>query len=312
MPARVPAPMMATLAPALPVGDAWSYEVKWDGYRTLALKDGARVRLFSRNLKDVTNAYPSVARTVSELKATSALLDGELVAIDRDGRPSFQALHHQAAAAVVYYVFDMLEAAGRDLTREPLDTRRQRLATAVQGTSIMLSEPLPGTPVQIERAARELGLEGVVAKRRDSRYEAGRRSNAWIKVKFQRRQELVVGGYKPTDTGFDSILVGYYERRRLFYAGKVRAGFTPHARAEMLQRLNGLQARTCPFVNLPSARSSHWGEGVTAEEMTVLRWVKPVLVAEVVFTEWTRDGNLRHASFAGLRTDKRAADVTRE
>src|SRR6185436_1544683 len=176
MPPRVPSPMMATPASALPVGDDWSYEVKWDGYRTLALKDGPRVRLFSRNLKDVTGAYPSVTRTLGELKAAAALVDGELVAIDEQGRPSFQALHHQAAHVVVYYAFDLLLLGGRDLTREPLDSRRKQLAAAVRGTSILLSEPLPGTPAQIERAVRELGLEGVVAKRRSSRYEAGRRS----------------------------------------------------------------------------------------------------------------------------------------
>ena len=304
--------MMATLARALPTGDGWSYEVKWDGYRTLALKEGARVRLFSRNLKDVTAVYPSVARTIGELKAPSALVDGELVAIDEAGRPSFQALHHQSAATVVYYAFDLLEVSGRDLTPESLDSRRKRLAAAAKGTSILVSEPLPGTPAQIERAVRELGLEGVVAKRRDSRYQPGRRSDAWIKVKFHRRQELVVGGYKPANEGFDSVLVGYYDEGRLYYAGKVRAGFTPHSRAEMKRRLAPLATRKCSFVNLPSSRTRHWGEGVSEEEMTVLRWVKPVEVVEVAFTEWTRDGSLRHSSFAGFRDDKPARDVRRE
>jgi bifunctional non-homologous end joining protein LigD len=303
---------MATPAPALPAGDGWSYEVKWDGYRTLALKDGPRVRLFSRNLKDVTGAYPSVVRTLGELKAPSALVDGELVAIDEEGRPSFQALHHQSAHTVVYYAFDLLQIAGRDLTREPLDVRRQLLAAVAQGTSILVSEPLPGTPAQIEKAVRELGLEGVVAKRRSSRYEAGRRSEAWLKVRFSRRQEFVVGGYKPATAGFDSVLVGYYDRGRLYYAGKVRAGFTPHARAELMRRLAPIERRSCPFVNLPSARSSHWGEGVTADDMAALTWVKPAVVVEVAFTEWTRDGNLRHAAYVGPREDKPAREVRRE
>ena len=312
MPPRVPSPMMATPAPALPSGEGWSYEVKWDGYRTLALKDGPRVRLFSRNLKDVTGAYPSVVRTLGELKAPNALVDGELVAIDDEGRPSFQALHHQSAHTVVYYAFDLLQIAGRDLTREPLDLRRQLLAAAAQGTSILVSEPLPGTPAQIEKAVRELGLEGVVAKRRSSRYEAGRRSDAWLKVRFSRRQEFVVGGYKPANAGFDSVLVGYYDRGRLHYAGKVRAGFTPHARAELMRRLAPIERRSCPFVNLPSTRSSHWGEGVTADDMAALKWVKPAVVVEVAFTEWTRDGNLRHAAYVGPREDKPARDVRRE
>ena len=312
MPPRVPSPMMATPAPALPSGDGWSYEVKWDGYRTLALKDGPRVRLFSRNLKDVTGAYPSVVRTLGELKAPNALVDGELVAVDDEGRPSFQALHHQSAHTVVYYAFDLLQIAGRDLTREPLDLRRQLLAAAAQGTSILVSEPLPGTPAQIEKAVRELGLEGVVAKRRSSRYEAGRRSEAWLKVRFSRRQEFVVGGYKPANAGFDSVLVGYYDRGRLHYAGKVRAGFTPHARAELMRRLAPIERQSCPFVNLPSTRSSHWGEGVTADDMAALKWVKPAVVVEVAFTEWTRDGNLRHAAYVGPREDKPAREVRRE
>jgi bifunctional non-homologous end joining protein LigD len=304
--------MMATPAPALPAGDGWSYEVKWDGYRTLALKDGPRVRLYSRNLKDVMSGYPAVARTLAGLKAQSALIDGELVGIDEGGRPSFQALHHQSAHTVVYYAFDILQIAGRDLTREPLDVRRQQLTAAVMGTSILVSEPLPGTPAQIERAVRELGLEGVVAKRRTSRYEAGRRSNAWLKVKFSRRQEFVIGGYKPANAGFDSVLVGYYDRGRLYHASKVRAGFTPHSRAELMRRIAPIRRPTCPFVNLPSTRTSHWGEGITADDMASFEWVKPVIVVEVAFTEWTRDGNLRHASYVALREDKRARDVGRE
>jgi bifunctional non-homologous end joining protein LigD len=303
--------MRATLATALPTGDQWTYEVKWDGYRALALKEGSRVRLYSRNLKDVTAAYPSVVREIGGLKG-DVLVDGELVAVDDEGQPSFQALHHMSATTVQYYVFDILHAAGRDLTRETLEVRRRCLDEAARGTSVLRSEPLPGTTAQIEQAVRALGLEGVVAKRRDSRYEAGRRSHSWIKVKFSRRQEFVVGGIKPLNGAFDSVLVGYYRGRDLYYAGKVRAGFTPRTRTEMARRLVSIGARKCPFVNLPSIRSGHWGEGISAEEMTVLRWVKPALVVEVAFTEWTRDGNLRHSSFAGFRDDKKARDVVRE
>jgi bifunctional non-homologous end joining protein LigD len=212
----------------------------------------------------------------------------------------------------VYYAFDLLLVGGRDLTRDPLDARRKQLAAVAAGTSILLSEPLPGTPEQIERAVRELGLEGVVAKQRSSRYEAGRRSDKWIKVKFSRRQEFVVGGYKPANAGFDSVLVGYYEGRRLYYAGKVRAGFTTHSRGELMRRIAPIGRRSCPFVNLPSTRSSHWGEGVTREDMAALKWVMPSVVVEVAFTEWTRDNNLRHAAYVGLREDKRAGDVVRE
>ncbi len=133
-------------------------------------------------------------------------------------------------------------------------------------------------------------------------------------MKFARRQEFVVGGYKPADASFDSILVGYYDRRSFLYAGKVRAGFTPHARADVFARLRPLGSGRCPFANLPNSggRTSHWGEGITPEEMTLLAWVRPAIVVEVAFTEWTLDGNLRHASFVALRDDKLPREVVRE
>jgi bifunctional non-homologous end joining protein LigD len=304
--------MLATSADTLPVGDAWTYEVKWDGYRTLALKDGPRVTLFSRNLKDATAQYADVARRVGELRARSALLDGEIVALDEHGRPSFQALHHQAAHAIVFYAFDVLHANDQDLLRTPLTARRALLAEVLNGTSVRRSEPLPGTPAHIETAVRGLQLEGVVAKRKLSLYEPGRRSPSWLKVKFNRRQELVIGGFKPNATSFESLLVGYYSGRRLFFAGKVRAGLTPHLRAEIFGRIASNQITRCPFDDLPSDRTGHWGEGISEEDMATLRWVTPKVVVEVSFVEWTRDGLMRHSEFVGLRTDKRAADVRRE
>jgi bifunctional non-homologous end joining protein LigD len=303
--------MLAMSAPQLPTGDSWSYEVKWDGYRTLALKQGATVKLLSRNLKNMTAQYQSVARAVAKVHAKAVLLDGEIVAIDANGQPSFQALHHQSAHAIVFYAFDVLHLDGRDLTRTPLDERRAVLGPLLGGTGIFQSEPLPGTPAQIADAVLGLGLEGVVAKRRDSRYEPGKRSAAWVKVKFNRRQEFVVGGFKPTATHLESLVVGYYENRKLYFAGRVRAGLTPHIRAEIFARIKGDQTARCPFVNLPSAGTGHWGEGVTAEDMTKLRWVKPTLVVEVSFVEWTRDGALRHSEFVAIRDDKRASEVRR-
>ena len=264
------------------------------------------------HLKDATAQYSSVARAVAQIRDTSALLDGQIVAIDEHGRPSFQALHHQAAHTVVFYAFDVLHLNGHDLTRFPLEERRLALAKVVNGTRILLSEPLPGTPAQIEAAVCELQLEGVVAKRPDSRYEPGKRSRFWVKVKFNRRQEFVVGGYKPNATNFESILVGYNEGRKLLFAAKVRAGFSPHARAELFRIVSPLTMPPCPFANLPSSKTGHWGEGITAEDMTALRWVKPRIVAEVAFVEWTRDGLLRHPEFVAIRTDKPPREVKRE
>jgi bifunctional non-homologous end joining protein LigD len=304
--------MLATSAPVLPRGPEWTYEVKWDGYRTLVRKDGARVTLLSRNLKNATALYPSVARAVERLAVRSALIDGELVAIGEDGRPSFQALHHQSAQTIVFYAFDLLYLDGRDLVRRPLDERREALAEALEGSRLLRSEPLPGTPAQIESALRAMQLEGAIAKRRTSIYEPGRRSRSWVKVKFNRRQEFVVGGYKPNADTFESLLVGYYDGGRLYFAGKVRAGLTPRLRGEILSRLAPSRALRCPFVNLPQPRTGHWGEGISEADMAGLRWVKPKIVVEVSFVEWTRDGLLRHSEFLDVRDDKPARDVRRE
>jgi len=226
-------PMMATAARSLPLGREWSYEVKWDGYRAQIVKDGARIALASRNLKDITGTFRGVAAAAKTLAARTAIVDGEVVALDASGRPSFQALHHSAmeGLAIVFYAFDLLHLNGTDLTRTPLDDRRGALARVVEGSGLLLSEPLPGTPPEITAAVRQLGLEGVVAKRRRSWYEAGRRSDAWVKVRFAQRQEFVVGGYKPSAAAFDSLVVGYYDGKSLLSAGKVRSGVTPHARA---------------------------------------------------------------------------------
>jgi bifunctional non-homologous end joining protein LigD len=278
----------------------------------MALKHGPRVQLLSRNLKDATGQYPTAARAVAGLAAESMLLDGEAVAVDADGRPSFQALHHQEAHAILYYVFDLLHLDGRDLLKVTLEERRAALANLLQGSSVRFSGPLPGTPTQIEQAVRDLQLEGIVAKRRASLYEPGRRSPSWVKVKFNRRQEFVVGGYKPNASNFESLLVGYYEGRKLLFAAKVRAGLTPHLRAEILRAIAGELVARCPFANLPNSRKGHWGEGITEADMAALRWVTPRLVVEVSFVEWTRDGLLRHAEFVAVRSDKRPTEVRRE
>jgi bifunctional non-homologous end joining protein LigD len=189
------------------------------------------------------------------------LLDGEIVAVDEEGRPSFQALHHQAAHTLVYYVFDVLHLDGRDLTAIPLDERRDLLAGVLKGSRLLRSESLPGTPAQIEKAVRELHLEGVVAKRWNSRYEPGKRSRAWVKVKFNRRQEFVVGGFKPNANGFESLLVGYYEGRKLMFASKVRAGLTPHTRADLFPMLKALVQPKCPVRESTEQQDRPLGRG---------------------------------------------------
>ncbi len=306
---RVPAPMLATAASRLPSGKDWTYEVKWDGYRTLASVEAGSVRLFSRNLRDTTATYRAVAKSVKTLATSSAVLDGEIVALDESGQPSFQALHHGATHSLVFYAFDLLKLDGRDLTSLPLDQRREKLATLVRNSAVLLSEALPGTPAEIETAVRGMRLEGVVAKRAGSKYEPGRRSLSWIKVRFNRRQEFAIGGWKPGLNTFESVLTGYYEGRRFLYAAKVRAGFRSPSRADLFARISPLVVSTCPFANLPNHGSSHWGEGITTEDMSRLVWVKPKVVVEVEFVEWTRDGLLRHPHFVAVRDDKAARDV---
>jgi bifunctional non-homologous end joining protein LigD len=307
--------MLAIAADTLPKGPEWSYEVKWDGYRALAFKVGTRVQLLSRNQKDLTHDYPDVVAAVKTIQTPSVVLDGEIVAIDPDGRPSFQALQHRSTGgrAIVYYAFDVLSVGNDSLVRQPLAARRQHLTHVLAGSEVLRSEPLPGSPAQIARAVQRLGLEGVIAKRQNSVYRPGERSDAWLKVKFHQRQEFVIGGYKPAGCAFDSILVGYYEGRRLYFAGRVRAGFTPRQRLELHAMIGRRPVSTCPFVNLPNSTArSRWGEGITAEGMNTLRWVQPTVVVDVAFVEWTREGLLRHARYAGARTDKRPREVHRE
>jgi bifunctional non-homologous end joining protein LigD len=308
-------PMTAQLVRALPEGDDWLYEVKFDGYRALLIKDDGRVSVRSRHDKDLTAAYPTVAAAGSGLRARSAVVDGEIVAVDAHGRPSFQALQHRSAHpgyAIVFYAFDLLHLDGEDLTGLPLDERKARLPRVVDGSGILRSQSLPGTAAQVREAVQRLGLEGVIAKRRSSRYQPGLRSESWLKLKLDRQQEFVIGGYRPGPHGVDALIVGYYEQGALRFAGKVRAGFTPHVRREVRDALAPLHQTRCPFVDLPNAKTSHWGGGVTAEQMRELQWVAPARLAQIRFVEWTADGHLRHAAFLGLRTDKRARKVTRE
>ena len=307
--------MAALLVDRLPEGDAWLYEVKFDGYRALLIKNGASVQIRSRNDKDLTARYPTVAGAAQRLAATTAVVDGELVAVDAAGQPSFQALQHPDAHpghVVAFYAFDLLHLDGEDLTRQPLEARRARLPKVTKNSGVLLSESLAGTVAQITDAVRGLGLEGVIAKRKDSRYDAGQRSGAWQKLKLDRQQEFVVGGYRPGPYGIDALLVGYHEGKALRFAGKIRAGFTPHIRRDVAAALKPLHAARCPFADLPNTKTDRWGGGVTAEQMAEMQWVKPSLVAQIQFVEWTAEGRLRHAAFLGLRGDKPAKDVRRE
>ena len=310
-------PMAAQAVKALPEGAEWLYEPKLDGYRALLFKDGEQIRILSRNEKDLTAMYPGVAAAGVHLNAGQVVVDGEIVALAEDGRPSFQALQHRASQPkhlIVFYAFDVLFLNGRNLMSEALVKRRAQLPDILgRNPTIRLSRDLPGSVAAIVGALRAAGIEGVVAKRRESTDQPGERSSDWLKLKLEQQQELVIGGYRPQGSAsLDAVLVGYYEGNRLQFAGKVRAGFTRHLRREVLERLKPLAIATCPFANLPDTSTGRWGGGVTVEQMSEMQWTEPTLVAQIRFTEWTADNRLRHAAFSGLRSDKTASEVRRE
>ena len=309
-------PMAALAVDALPEGPQWSYELKLDGYRALIIKDGAAIQIRSRKNKDLMSMYPAVVTAARRLQADQAIIDGEIVAVDEQGRPSFQALQHRGSHpkhSIVFYAFDLLHLNGEDTTGLPLTARREMLAPIIEQSGLLPSVELPGRVADIVSAVRAMQLEGIVAKRKNSVYEAGERSGNWQKLKLERHQEFVIGGYRPDGAdSVDALLVGYFEDQKLHFAAKVRAGMVPHVKRELARTLKKLRRNDCPFADLPTEGSSRWGGGVSAEDMKELIWTKPELVAEIQFVEWTAESRLRHSKFLGLRHDKAAREVRRE
>jgi DNA ligase D-like protein (predicted ligase) len=304
--------MYAQVVRELPSGVGWTYEAKFDGYRCLAGKRTSDVVLWSRRGGNLFTArFAEIARACDALPPDT-LIDGEVVAIDESGRISFNALQHgQTRAHLQFYAFDMLIHRGRSVLGLPLEKRRELLEKVLEkvGYPVIFSRSFNAEPAELIRAAKELQLEGIIAKRKDSYYEPGRRNGAWVKYKNNRTQEFVIGGFtagKP----FDALIVGYYDGADLKFVAKVRNGFVPHVRREVFKRLAGIATDKCPFTNLPEKRRTMWA--LTADEMKECRWLKPRLAAQIEFTEWTPDGHLRHSSFIGLRDDKEARDVRRE
>lgn len=331
--------MLATAATTTPDSEGWAFEVKWDGVRALAFGDDAGLRVCSRRGEDASPRYPELAAMATALKGRAAVLDGEIVAFDPDGRPSFQTLqrrmgltrpdvirHRAREIPVDYVAFDLLWLDGRSLLGEPYLRRRELLAgLALDGESWRTPAHHLGDGAGFLAAARERGLEGVVCKRTESAYRPGARSRDWLKIRARRGQELVIGGFMPGEGGrrgrIGSLLVGYWDvtpaeaealarPQRLVYAGGVGTGFTE----EMLGRLSGLlePLRTDqPRFELGEdprekykARARQRGLGPV--------WVEPALVGSFEFTEWTREGTLRQPAFKGLRDDKDPREVVRE
>lgn len=309
-------PMLLLPTTTLPEATGWVYELKLDGYRAIAFKTSGRVQLRSRNNKDFNRKYPGVADALRSLP-DETVIDGEIVALDDTGRPSFNALQNYGPSNVpiLYYVFDVLVLAGRDLTSEPLEKRRDLLRRRVLpklSDPVRESSELKASLSDVVKAVRARGLEGVVAKNLKSLYEPGRRSGAWRKMRINKGQEFVIGGYTVGPKSFDAIIFGYYEGAKLLYAGRTRNGFTPILREHLHNRFRELATAECPFANLPEQRSGRWGLGLTAEKMKDCRWIRPELVGQFEFVEWTPDGHLRHSRFVALRQDIAALKVRRE
>src|SRR6266478_8608328 len=248
-------PMYARLVHELPHGQEWLYEVKFDGYRCLAGRDASGVTLWSRRGNLFTKQFPQIAQACEQLPPNT-LGDGEIVALDESGRVSFNLLqHHRSKAqALVFYAFDVLIYRSRSVLEVPLYFRRQVLHRIFEDSNavpIGLSESIEAGPTDLMRVVKEFGFEGIVAKRRNSLYESGKRSGAWVKYKVNKSQEFVIGGYIPGPRGFDSIIVGYYQGKELMYVARVRNGFVPALRRQVFEKIRHLTSETIPFANLP-------------------------------------------------------------
>ena len=313
-------PMKALLRDKLPRGKEWSYEIKFDGVRALGLKDGNTVRLISRAGNELAGRYPALAEAISELSARDVLLDGEIVALDPEGRSNFQLLQSYLNAGkkppLFYYVFDILNFEGRNLMQLPLSKRKELAALVLRDSPAGLRFS-PAIHAPAERVLGEMkarGLEGILAKRQDSLYEAGRRSGSWVKFKWTHEQEFVIGGYTQPRGGrshFGALLVGYYSGTKLLFAAKVGTGFDQKSLSSLFKTFQRLRQDSCPFVNLPEKLPGNRG-GITASQMRQCTWLKPQLVCQIRFAEWTKDSHLRQPAFLGLREDKRPAEVVRE
>jgi len=298
----------------LPQGSQWLWEIKLHGYRAIAVKSSDTVNLFSRKRKSLNRQFLYIVEALADLGA-GTVVDGELVAMDESGRPDFNLLRNfrSAASRIQYHVFDLLCLKGRDLTRLPLIERRALLKSlSFKDKRIKIIDYVEASSTDLLAAVRQQGLEGIIGKRKDSLYESGKRTSAWIKHRLNSGQELVIGGYVPGTHGLDAIIVGFYRGKDLIYVARVRNGFVPASRRQLFEKLRPLVSPECPFANLPETHRSRWGEGLTTEDMRKCVWLRPELVAQIEFLEWTESDHLRHSKFVGLRPDKDPRSVFKE
>jgi bifunctional non-homologous end joining protein LigD len=313
--------MKAKLVEKPPVIGDWIYELKFDGIRLIAVKKDEKGSLLSRNQNELTERFPGIVKAVTSLPARDCVIDGEVVALDEEGRSSFQllqALEMEGRMSPVYfYAFDLLQLDGKSLLSLPLEARKNVLEKlcAGAGDPIRYSGAIGGDAQRLLEEVKRRGLEGIIGKQRNSVYEPGRRGGAWIKLKCVQEQEFVIGGYTPPQGArkhFGAILVGYYENKKLVFAGKVGTGFTAKSLSILHKKFQKEGRENCPFVDLPSKQNGQWVQDITPSMMRKMRWVNPVLVCEIKFAEWTRDKKLRAPVFLGLREDKKPSQVVRE
>ena len=298
----------------IPEGDLWTYELKLDGYRAIAVKSGGKATVYSRRGTDLTRRFRYVAEALSSLP-DQTVIDGEVVALDEQGKPNFNLLqnYRSAESHIMLYAFDVLVRRGENLTQQALSERRKILESILTPHAhVGISQVSSQTAKEMLAFVKSHGLEGIIAKRSDSIYEPGRRSGLWVKHRVNLSQDFVIGGYVPSRLGVDSIVIGFYRDKQLRYAARARAGFVPLTRRQVFERIKSLETGKCPFVNLPEKEAGRWGQGLTAEKMKECIWVKPQVVTEIQFLEWTGADHLRHTKFVSLRDDKDPRSVVRE
>jgi bifunctional non-homologous end joining protein LigD len=315
-------PMKAKLVEKPPATGDWIYELKFDGIRLIVVKNKDKVSLLSRNQNDLSARFPEIVDAIKNLPADECVVDGEVVALDEEGRSSFQLLQAREMegrkSPIYFYAFDLLQLDGKSLVSLPLEARKnvlEKLCAGAGDPQIRFSGAIGGEASQLLKEVQRRGLEGIIGKLRNSVYEPGRRSGAWIKLKCVDEQEFVIGGYTPPQGArkyFGAILVGYYKDRDLVFAGKVGTGFTTKSLAALHKKFRAEERAECPFVDLPLKQNGQWVLGITPSMMKKIHWINPKFVAEIKFAEWTRDGKLRAPVFLGLRDDKKPGEVVRE
>ena len=308
-------PMECSTVSSLPEGPCWTYEVMHDGYRAQVVHNPSGLQILANGAKNISNHFSHFLPDLATAVPSGAKLDGVLVALDERGNPSYQLLQNAVAnrAPLIFYAVDLLALAGKDMTGRLLQERRHMLQVFLrESDSVQASEFVKGPAREVLNVARKNRLDGVIAKQEDSPYQPGQRSFAWVKLPLSRRQAFVICGFTQGTYGFDELVIGYYRAGQLRQCAFVRDGFIPDTRRAVYARMARLVTQQCPFAQVTDADPDLRNRRIFAEKMRSCVWIRPELVAQVGFLEWTTLAQLRHAKFLGLRDDKNPRSVVRE